>query len=222
MKDPLDKMDDDAPLAAGSARRRCLVGCCRHGRQSSPPEATAYFAVVVAIDPFPIQAMKYPTLAFTALLAAFGAEAYVPSKSVNSIRFDSIRWLAGWLGRTSCETARSLLPFLPRFLVSLDPCTTTEAPKPSTAVRPVVDIQKAVTGAFAAFTIASSVITTTPPPAQASLPHAAFSSSQVVAEKVIREGVYGEYEVEVPKQVYDDARSTFKAAKETKSKKGKS
>jgi len=48
-----------------------------------------------------------------------------------------------------------------------------------------------------------------------------FSSSQTVAAKVIREGVYGEYEVDLPEQVYDDARSTFKAAKETKSKKGK-
>lgn len=47
-----------------------------------------------------------------------------------------------------------------------------------------------------------------------------FSSSQTVAAKVIREGVYGEYEVDLPEQVYDDARSTFKAAKETKSKKG--
>ena len=50
---------------------------------------------------------------------------------------------------------------------------------------------------------------------------AAFSSSQVVAEKVIREGIYGEYEVDLPEQVYDDARSTFKSAKETKTKKGK-
>jgi hypothetical protein len=39
---------------------------------------------------------------------------------------------------------------------------------------------------------------------------------------VIREGIYGEYEVDLPDQVYDDARSTFKPAKETKSKKGKS
>ena len=42
----------------------------------------------------------------------------------------------------------------------------------------------------------------------------------MVSEKVIREGVYGEYEMEVPQQVYDDARSTYKTAKETKSKKG--
>ena len=66
-------------------------------------------------------------------------------------------------------------------------------------------------------TIASSTFTALPPPADASV----FSSSNVVAEKVIREGVYGEYEVDVQPQQYDDARSTFKPAKETKSKKGK-
>lgn len=78
-------------------------------------------------------------------------------------------------------------------------------------------MQKAAAGAFAAFTIASSVVMT-PPPADASF--ATFSSSQVLAEKVVREGVYGEFEYDMPDQVYDDARSTFKSAKETKSKKG--
>ena len=79
-------------------------------------------------------------------------------------------------------------------------------------------MQKAATGAFAAFTIASSVIMT-PPAADAALP-AAFSSSQVLAEKVVREGVYGDFEYDAPEQTYDDARSTFKSAKETKTKKG--
>ena len=81
----------------------------------------------------------------------------------------------------------------------------------------MADLQKAATGAIAAATIASSVLSWAPPPADASF---AFSSSQVVAEKVIREGIYGEYEVDLPEQVYDDARSTFKSAKETKTKKG--
>ena len=81
-----------------------------------------------------------------------------------------------------------------------------------------MELQKAATGAIAAATIASSVLSWAPPPADASF--AAFSSSQVVAEKVIREGIYGEYEVDLPDQVYDDARSTFKSAKETKTKKG--
>lgn len=80
-----------------------------------------------------------------------------------------------------------------------------------------MELQKAASGAAAAAMVASSVLSWAPPPADASL---AFSSSQVVAEKVVREGVYGEYEVDVPDQVYDDARSTFKSAKETKTKKG--
>lgn len=91
-------------------------------------------------------------------------------------------------------------------------CFNTDSPKKS-----VTDLQKAATGAFAAFTIASSVLTA--PPADAVPP--AFSSSNMVAEKVVREGVYGEFEYDMPEQKYDDARSTFKAAKETKSKKGK-
>ena len=76
-------------------------------------------------------------------------------------------------------------------------------------------MQKAAVSAFAAFTIASSVLTT-PPAAHAALPF----PTQVLAEKVIREGVYGEYEIDLPEQKYDDARSTFKSAKETKTKKG--
>jgi len=78
-----------------------------------------------------------------------------------------------------------------------------------------VDLQKAAAGAFAAFTIATSSLTA--PPADAITP--VFSSSNVVAEKVTREGLYGEYEVDLV-QAVDDARSTYKSAKETKSKKG--
>jgi hypothetical protein len=92
-----------------------------------------------------------------------------------------------------------------------------ESPK---TTKPVVDFQKAATGAFAAFTIVSSVVTM-PPAADAAFP-AAFSSSQMVAEKVVREGIYGDFEYDLPDQKYDDARSTFKSAKETKSKKGTS
>ena len=47
-----------------------------------------------------------------------------------------------------------------------------------------------------------------------------YSSSNVVAEKVVRQGLYQDYEVDIV-QEKDDARSTFKGAKETKSKKGK-
>jgi hypothetical protein len=80
-----------------------------------------------------------------------------------------------------------------------------------------VDLQKAAAGAFAAFTIATSSLSA--PAADALTP--VFSSSNVVAEKVTREGMYGEYTTDLV-QTYDDARSTFKDAKETKSKKGKS
>lgn len=74
-------------------------------------------------------------------------------------------------------------------------------------------------GAFAALTIASSALNA-PAAGASDYSMAPFSSSSVVAEKVTRQGVYGDYDVEVGSQQYDDARSTFKDAKETKSKKG--
>jgi hypothetical protein len=82
------------------------------------------------------------------------------------------------------------------------------------------DFQKAAVGSFAALTIASSAVTNVLPANAFTVPPA-FSSSTVVAEKVTREGVYGEYTVDVQPQKYDDARSTYKSATETKSKKGK-
>jgi hypothetical protein len=95
----------------------------------------------------------------------------------------------------------------------------------SPITRPIVapkkaslDLKKAAAGAFAAVTLASNVVST---PAKALDSQLGFGSTTVVAEKVIREGVYGEYEIDLPEQKYDDARSTFKSAKETKSKKGK-
>jgi hypothetical protein len=72
-------------------------------------------------------------------------------------------------------------------------------------------------GAFAAMTIASNVMTA---PANAVDTFGTFSSSIVLSEKVVREGLYREYEVDIV-QEKDDARSTFKAKEETKSKKGK-
>ena len=66
-------------------------------------------------------------------------------------------------------------------------------------------------------TIASSVVAT---PADAVDTFGAFSSSTILSEKVIREGLYRDYEVDLV-QTRDDAESTFKSAKETKSKKGK-
>lgn len=81
----------------------------------------------------------------------------------------------------------------------------------------MAELQKAAAGAFAAFTIASSAFSGLP--ADAVMPPAFSSTSTMVAEKFVREGIYGEYEVDLV-QTYDDARSTFKSAKETKSKKG--
>jgi hypothetical protein len=72
-------------------------------------------------------------------------------------------------------------------------------------------------GAFAAMTIASNVMTA---PADAVDTFGTFSSSTILSEKVVREGLYRDYEVDLVQET-DDARSTFKAAKETKSKKGK-
>jgi hypothetical protein len=76
-------------------------------------------------------------------------------------------------------------------------------------------LQKAAVGAFAAITIATSTLSA-PAAVDAFVP----SSSTMVAEKVIREGVYRDYEVDVQPQQFDDARSTFKPAKETKTNKG--
>jgi hypothetical protein len=79
--------------------------------------------------------------------------------------------------------------------------------------------QKTAVGAFAALTIATSAGSASLP-ANALLLPPSLSSSTMVAEKVVREGVYGEYTIDVQPQKYDDARSTYKAASETKSKKG--
>jgi hypothetical protein len=77
-------------------------------------------------------------------------------------------------------------------------------------------LKKAALGAFAAMTIASNVVAT---PADAVDTFGAFSSSTILSEKVVREGLYRDYEVDLVQQ-RDDAESTFKSAKETKSKKG--
>ena len=72
---------------------------------------------------------------------------------------------------------------------------------------------------FAAATIASNVFT--PMISQAADIDSPFaSSSTFVAEKVVKQGLYKDYEVDVEQQV-DDARSTFKEKGETAKKKGK-
>lgn len=109
-----------------------------------------------------------------------------------------------------------------KILLALALAFTAEAFSPQSnkaSSKPVVsDLQKAAMNAMAAFTIGSSVLSN-PLPSDA-MDMSVFSSTQVVAEKVTRQGLYQEYTVEV-EQEYDSAKSTFKSASETKSKKGK-
>lgn len=99
--------------------------------------------------------------------------------------------------------------------------------EPTPKAAPPAELKKAAAGAFAAFTIASSAFHVNVPAAGAAdfqmAPNPTFitSSSNVLAvETETRQGLYRDYEVDVESQKYDDARSTFKDAKETKSKKG--
>ena len=86
---------------------------------------------------------------------------------------------------------------------------------------PKIDLQKAALSSFTAFTLASNALLTPMLPADAATPTSFIgSSSTIVAEKVTRTGLYKDYEVDLVQET-DDARSTFKEAKETKSKKGK-
>ena len=87
------------------------------------------------------------------------------------------------------------------------------------ATKPSFELKKAAGNAFAAFTIGSMVLNS--PIANAvEIQPFTFSSTNIVAEKVVRQGMYQDYEVDIV-QERDDARSTFKGAQETKSKKGK-
>merc|ERR1719261_93183 len=81
--------------------------------------------------------------------------------------------------------------------------------KPTPKGKPASDLKKAATGAFAALTLATTALNV--PAAGAA--DFSFSSSNIVAETVTRQGVYREYDVEVTEQAYDDAESTFKSAK---------
>jgi hypothetical protein len=88
--------------------------------------------------------------------------------------------------------------------------------------KPSFDLKNAVATAFTAATIASSAFAPMAAQAVDFTPSSNnFGTSTVIAEKFVREGIYGEYEVDLVQQ-YDDPRSTFKPAKETKSKKGTS
>lgn len=95
-------------------------------------------------------------------------------------------------------------------------CDIAETHKAST--KPSFDLKKAAGSAFAALTIGSTILNSPIANAVEVQPFT-FSSTNIVAEKVIRQGLYQEYEVDIV-QERDDARSTFKDAAETKSKKG--
>jgi len=159
----------------------------------------------VVIEPFLVLrwnkeqgvAMKYVSLLVT-FLAVFGSDAFSPRKS--------------FLPCSSEEDGigTSLTANLATY------CVFTEANK---AVN--LDLKKAAGTAFAAFTIGSSILTSPIANAFDATPQPfTFSSTNIVAEKVVRQGLYQEYEVDIV-QERDDARSTFKGAAETKSKKGK-
>jgi len=92
-----------------------------------------------------------------------------------------------------------------------------EAYVPQSKKASTFDLKRAAAGLFTAATLASNVVTL---PASAFDINSGFGTTQVVSEKVVREGLYKDYEVDLVQEV-DDARSTFKGAKETKSKKGK-
>jgi len=94
----------------------------------------------------------------------------------------------------------------------------------ATPPKPAFDLKKAVAATFTAATIASSTFMPIAPADAADymapISHD-YGTTTLVSAKTTREGVYGEYSLDVPVQEVDDARSTFKTAKETKSKKGK-
>mmetsp|Transcript_137 Transcript_137/g.211 ORF Transcript_137/g.211 Transcript_137/m.211 type:complete len:169 (+) Transcript_137:133-639(+) len=109
------------------------------------------------------------------------------------------------------------------FLVALTLLSGAEAysiqPKSSIASKQLTQFKKSVGATFAAAAIAANVFN---PVADAAVFEPTnFGSSNIIAEKEIRQGVYKEYEIDVTPQNYESAESTFKSAKETKSKKGK-
>ncbi|KAL3802924.1 hypothetical protein ACHAWO_003556 [Cyclotella atomus] len=89
------------------------------------------------------------------------------------------------------------------------------------ATRPAFNIQKAAVNTMAAASLASALVVGPMADAIETFDAPSFGTSSLVAERVTREGLYREYEVDVGDQQYDDARSTYKSAKETKTKKGK-
>lgn len=93
--------------------------------------------------------------------------------------------------------------------------------KVSTAKRPAFDPKRVAFNGMAAASLASALVVGPMADAvdmMADTP--SFGSSSLVAERVTREGIYKEYDVDLGDQAVDDAKSTYKSAKETKGKKG--
>eukprot|EP00584_Thalassiosira_punctigera_P003964 CAMPEP_0172547838 /NCGR_PEP_ID=MMETSP1067-20121228/17276_1 /TAXON_ID=265564 ORGANISM="Thalassiosira punctigera, Strain Tpunct2005C2" /NCGR_SAMPLE_ID=MMETSP1067 /ASSEMBLY_ACC=CAM_ASM_000444 /LENGTH=172 /DNA_ID=CAMNT_0013334985 /DNA_START=41 /DNA_END=559 /DNA_ORIENTATION=+ len=87
---------------------------------------------------------------------------------------------------------------------------------------PAFNVQKVAFNGMAAASIASALVVGPMADAIDVVADApSFGSSSLVAERVTREGLYREYDVDLGDQTYDDAKSTYKSAKETKTKKGK-
>ena len=82
------------------------------------------------------------------------------------------------------------------------------------------DAKRVTVNSLAAASLASALVLAPMAEAVDAMDLPSFGSSTVLAEKITREGIYREYEVDVTDQVYDDAASTYKSAKETKTKKG--
>jgi hypothetical protein len=107
---------------------------------------------------------------------------------------------------------------------ALAPSKVPQASSSLTTAKPAFDVKRVAFNGLAAASLASALVvgpmadaidmfTVTPPPSF-------FGSSSLIAERVTREGLYKEYDIDLGDQVYDDARSTYKSAKETKTKKG--
>lgn len=141
-----------------------------------------------------LENMKCATLLIAAI-ALSGADAFNPCKCIVQLFEYSF-----WRTCTHLNVDR---------MIMLTPA--------SHMTNPAVELKKAAASTFAALAIGSNVLGS-PFAADAAEPFA-FSSTNVVAEKVVRQGLYQDYEVDITQSV-DDASSNFKSAKETKTKKG--
>lgn len=116
--------------------------------------------------------------------------------------------------------------FILALIAALASSASAYAPQSRSKVNPpkkIVDLKKAVASTFVAATIASNALLPMNVNAADFTMDNFGSSTTIIAEKVVREGMYKEYEIDVESttQSVDKADSTFKSAKETKSKKGK-